>query len=459
MEGCRLGARVRFRNYSIEDNLDRWVTPLVDQRVLGFTSKAQVMHYALRKLVDQYLEWGIHPWSTRKQQNPSNYASIAAAILILASIATVALTQPGLTGAATVALDVPRIYNEYAPFIDFFLYLAFFIGIVQVGLGKTLPNKAVTISLATILAIGAASMEPIFGFTLRTFGPVAVGIFLLVSGVLIYRTLRAFEVHRLGAGAVVVILLYLGLAAFLPDLNATLTRAVPVLPLLIVLIVAILVARFSSTGKFGPLPREVATDIAPELAEEAQLVRSFIARTSATRKDSRGLLTALTELLQLVDRVGTVPDARNALAQRMKQVLPTVHPLEDEVGALEDLVSRLERVDLRLFADLKRVYPRLEQKDQKAVRAEIREAVAKVGAEERIRKLAKQIREHATTLRSLIDKSERALRDADIERSRDAIEQAISHEQSAEHLLDEIKDLESALEELTTRELKSLPEK
>ena len=180
--------RARFRNFSIEQRLEEWVTPLVENRVLGFTSKAQVMHYALRKLIDQYLEWGIHPWSTRKREDPASGPAIALSILLFVGLLALMSVHPGVTGAATYSLDVPRIYQEYSPFVDFFLYLAFFIGVVQVGLGKTLQSKAVTISLATMLALGASAMEPVFGFTLRSFGPVAVGVFLLIAGLLVYRT-------------------------------------------------------------------------------------------------------------------------------------------------------------------------------------------------------------------------------------------------------------------------------
>ncbi len=423
------------------------------------------MQYALRKLCDQYLEWGIHPWSTRKQQDPRSSGAVAAAVILVASIAGVVglfALHPGVTGAATASFDVPRIYDEYAPFIDFFLYLAFFIGVVQVGLGKTLNNRAITISLATMLALAVASMEPIFGFTLRAFGPVAVGVFLLMAGVLVYRTLRAFEIHRVGAGAVIVILLYIGLAAFLPDLNASLTRTIPVLPLLLVLIVSFFVVKFSDS-KFAStpgrvMPREVSADVAPGLAEEERLVREFLARTGKEAKgDARALLANLGELLDLIDRAGTVPEARNLLAQKLRQVLPKVHPIEDAMDIVDKLADQTQRVDLRLFVDLKNVYPKLPPKDQRAVRDEIREAMTKLGVEKRLKELARRTREHTAALRTQIGKAEQFLRSADIEKARNAIEQAIAQEQGAEHVLDEIKDLQTALHELTRRELNSLP--
>lgn len=67
-------AQPRFKNYSVDTRLDEWATALVEHRVLGFSSKAQVLQYALRRLIDQYLEWGVHPWSSyfRKQQDPRN---------------------------------------------------------------------------------------------------------------------------------------------------------------------------------------------------------------------------------------------------------------------------------------------------------------------------------------------------------------------------------------------------
>lgn len=451
----------RFRNYSIEQRLEEWVTPLVEHRVLGFTSKSQVMHYALRRLVDQYLEWGIHPWSTRKQQDPRNPKAASIAVLAVVAVAVlVGLFQasPGIDGA--VWLDVPRIYLEYSPFIDFFLYLAFFIGIVQVGLGKVLQNRAVTISVATMLAIGAAAMEPVFGFSLRAFGPVAIGVFLLVAGTLIYRTLRAFEVHRIGAGAVIVILLYLGLATFLPEANASLSRAVPVLPLLVVLVVAFLVAKFSESrfpSTARSIPHDVATDVAPGLAEEERLVREFLSRQSKDSNNAGALLSSLTELLNLIDRVGTVPEARNLLAQRLERILPKVLPIEQAMEELDELVEKAQRVDLKLFVDLKSVYPKLTPKEQREVRGEIREAMTKLGVERKLQQLSRRTKERATDLRGLLNKCEQFLRAADVERARRMIEDAIAEEQEIQSLLVEIQEIETAIHELTKRELKSLP--
>jgi len=450
--------RARFRNYSIEQHLDDWISPLVENRTLGFTSKSQVMHYALRKLLDDYLALGIHPWSKQKQKDPSAPAHIAAAVLVVAAASVAAFLMPGVSGA--IALDVPHIYNEYAPFIDFFLYLAFFVGVVQVGLGRTLPNRAITISLATILALGAASMEPVFGYTLRSLGPVAVGLFLLISSLMVYRTLRAFEIHKIGAGVIVIVLLYIGLAAFLPSVNAALMHTTPVLPFLTVLILAILVVKFSDSrfvAKSQLLPREILPD-APGLAEEERLVRRFLAKNKEGKKDEQALLAGLAELLELLDKVGTVPEARNLLAQRFKQILPKVHPIEEHMENVESLAEQVERVDLKLFADLKNVFPKLSEQDRKAVRNEIKQAMNKLGIEKQLKELAKRVRQHTANLREHLEKAEQFLNDADLSQARERIHLALARERGAAALLEDISSLESALLELTTRELKSLPE-
>ena len=452
--------KARFRNYSIEQNLDDWITPLVENRVLGFTSKAQVMNYALRKLVDDYLAWGIHPWSSRKQQDPRISTAVAAAVVVSVLAGTLFVASPSLTGAVTSYLNVPLIYEEYAPFIDFFLLLAFFLGIVQVGLGRMIQNKAVTVSLATMLALGAAAMEPVFGFTLRAFGPVALGVFLLISSMLVYRTLRAFEVHKLGAGLVVLVLLYLGLAAFLPAVNHALLQTTPVLPLIIVVLLAILITKYSESTPFrqlNPLPREIVRD-APGLVEEEMLVRQFLTENKHAKKDEQSLLAELAELVELLNKVGTVPEARSMLAQHFKQLLHRVHPLEESIERIETLEEQVERVDLKLFADLKGIYPKLEPKEQRAVRAEIKQAMAKLGIEKQLKELARRVRQHVTSLREHLDKAQQLLADADLAGANERVHLAISREQMAAALFRNITELEEALLGLTTRELKSLPE-
>jgi hypothetical protein len=95
-------------------------------------------------------------------------------------------------------IDLSRLYERYAILIDLAIYLLIFVGLAQVTLGKRFQGnggKAIAIGIGVSLAISLAIAEQLLGFSLRSFGPIAAGIFLGILGVMIFRL-----VQHLGGG-------------------------------------------------------------------------------------------------------------------------------------------------------------------------------------------------------------------------------------------------------------------
>ena len=90
-------------------------------------------------------------------------------------------------------LDISKLYESYTVFIDFAIYLMVFVGISQITLGSRFQGKggkAITIAIGISLALSLAISEKYLGFSLRSLGPIAVGIFLAILSVMIYRLIK-----------------------------------------------------------------------------------------------------------------------------------------------------------------------------------------------------------------------------------------------------------------------------
>ena len=84
-------------------------------------------------------------------------------------------------------------YERYGAIIDFFVYLLLFGGLARVTLEKRFPGRggqALTLALGLALALALAVAERTMGFNLGSLGPLALGIVLLLLGVLCHRLLR-----------------------------------------------------------------------------------------------------------------------------------------------------------------------------------------------------------------------------------------------------------------------------
>lgn len=476
--------RARFRNYSIEQNLDEWVTPLVEQRVLGFTSKAQVMHHALRTLIDSYLEWGIHPWSTHKREESRLVSKAAMAVfLLLAGVgftATIAGGLGGITGAVVgTSLNIPATYDQYALFIDFFIYFAFFLGVVQVALARTLPSRAVAVSLALALAIGVAAMEPVLGFNLKSFGPVALGFFILLVGFLIYRTLCAFEIHRFGAVAIAFFLLYFGLLLYMPRFYEWLSVKFPVLPFALIVVLVFLVMKLSDRlmpfphgrglpGRPGPtpgplpapipVPREWMQEYYPALQEERQAIETYLGSLERkARKTSKDVVTELAYVVELLDKFGNSPQVGPLIARKLSELLPRESEIEEMLDHLERIVGQVQRVDTRLFTQLKQVYPKLDPIQKRRVREELQEELGRLNAAQKLRELNVKVREHLAAVKAAVTTAAQALSRGLVEEAKTALRQAVQQEQQATRLIEEMRAFEELIAELVKKELRSIP--
>ena len=96
-------------------------------------------------------------------------------------------------------LNFGRLYDQFSHTIDLTVFFMLFLGLSKVTLGKKFEGKGgnlICIAISSALAISLLLLERSMGFSLRSFGGVAVLIILAVTSVLLYMMFRSFEVSR-----------------------------------------------------------------------------------------------------------------------------------------------------------------------------------------------------------------------------------------------------------------------
>ena len=116
--------------------------------------------------------------------------------------------------------DIAGTYQNAYQFIDFALYLIFFISVTKYALAKQIDNKKMRNSLAIILGISFAIAMSLFGqrwgFMIGNLAPMAGLLFLAVLGMIFFKLLRDLGEKAPGAGAFAFLLLFFSITAIVP---------------------------------------------------------------------------------------------------------------------------------------------------------------------------------------------------------------------------------------------------
>jgi hypothetical protein len=216
--------RAHWKSFSLEENLDEWIKPLVEQKTLGLVSKAEFQTQAIREKLEKYIELGIHPWSRfRAETKPATHLPVGVMLAVaLASIAGLTLLQPSTTGLIVdplIGLQPLTLYDRYHIFADFLLFTALFTSAAYVTIGRRFGHSGIAVSLGIILAVALTAAEPVLGFSVRSFGTLAVLVLLLLTGTALYHGITGFGLKRLPAAFLSILLILLGVVVYAPKLG------------------------------------------------------------------------------------------------------------------------------------------------------------------------------------------------------------------------------------------------
>jgi len=131
-------------------------------------------------------------------------------------------------------LNITRVYDQYAGFIDLLVYLVVFNGVARVALEKRFSGRSGSLlvnGIGVVLALAMVIAQSQFGFNLRSFGPVAGVLLLVVVGVTLHGFLRRVGASQGLSSSLAVLVLYFSLSALSPDLLLSVLERLPWLSL------------------------------------------------------------------------------------------------------------------------------------------------------------------------------------------------------------------------------------
>ena len=127
-------------------------------------------------------------------------------------------------------LDISSLYDQYSLIIDAIIAFFIFFGIAKVTLGNRFEGrggKAIIIGVGLGLSTGFLLMERTLNFSLRSFGPLAVAIILILVGFVFYNLLLSLGFNHTNSICLAYIIDYLSLKLVSPTIFDWIAQTVP----------------------------------------------------------------------------------------------------------------------------------------------------------------------------------------------------------------------------------------
>jgi hypothetical protein len=367
-------------------------------------------------------------------------------------------------------LDISKLYDNYTVFIDFAIYLMVFVGISQITLGSRFQGKggkAITIAIGISLALALAISERFLGFSLRSLGPIAVGIFLAILSVMIYRLVKQLGGDFAVSGSLAYIIILLFLTATMQGFFAWINKNTPLLGLGLVIgffwaaykVISHLFRGKKLSEKLGEKFKEAKTESAAEITQMNRskgFQRSQIKPiTKQAFKASDQILNELTEILKSIEKYGHLPDARAEIKKQIEKILPEQMELMETVKTLQTRHGRILAFDTGVYSqEFQNRYRELSGPEKAAMKKELEDEYIKLGIEKQLPVLERQIEDYQVGIRNYLNQTSSSLMSGNIENAKASVKKAISLEQQTKTILDRLRNLEKQIFKHTKRELK-----
>jgi len=373
-------------------------------------------------------------------------------------------------------IDISSTYDAYSSFIDFVIYAILFVGISQATLGKRFQGrggKAVVSAIGMVLALGLAISERTLGFNLRSFGPLAAGLFIFLVGFCLYLAIKTMGVGGVSAGSIALVVTYFSIRAVAPSffdwmMGNPYTSWIHAVLVIAVIISAYRVIRLILPGKninlgkeakgllgqAGKAPKEMMDRIRAEKQEKNFIEARLEKIIEAADKTSRQILEDLEEMKKLIEEFGATAKGQFLIGKKMEILSPKEHQVLKSFASLKQMVQKLSKFDWQNYEKLKDEYRKMTAKARKQVEDEFRDEWRKIGAEKEITRLEEAIAKYDQNFTHAVRMVMASLK---ANRQRDAlvwIDEAIKWEKGVQKSLQEIEELEKKLVKYTKWEIK-----
>jgi len=255
------------------------------------------------------------------------------------------------------ASNFPSFYEASWPLVDALVFLLIFVGLARAVFEKRFPGqggKALMIGVGVALTIGMVWAEIEYGISLRSFGPYAAGIILLLLSMMLFHVGRAMG---LGVGGSVALVVFLGIPLapqLLPGLGPLIGQLLP-------LVLLFWLASGAMSGRslwehsrlqtwmphrLNPLAGSVQPSEAHQLKVSDRAEKHEV--KDAVRQ-SRRVIKLLRRIRDSLQRGGLSPSAIEETSARLQELMKADHQLIYDLDRLQRTLGEIGQVDQEIL--------------------------------------------------------------------------------------------------------------
>ena len=373
-------------------------------------------------------------------------------------------------------LDLGSFYEKHHPWVDFAVYLVLFVSLAQMTLGRRFggrEGRAVAIAIGLALAVALAAMERTMGFSLRSLGPLAAAVLLVIVGALIFYLARQMNLGISTSASVALVMVYFLVRATTPNFFLWLVNNQLAAWVNLVLVIAVMISLWNlatlafssrrtdlsswgaSLGQVNHWPVAASSAwedqrLMNQEAQEALVIKNRLgAITRKTVKDSQEIIADIQEMIRVIREFGHDTKARVVIAQRIRDIAPKEAAILRQLALLIDLDLRLEKFDWKSFRNLKARLDKAPLQERERVKQEILAEKRKLISEERIKEFQKAFEKYDLNFRQCLKSAIDHLKTGLLAQSVDWLERAMKEEEEAMRVVQEMQAMENQLLKLT----------
>ncbi len=374
-------------------------------------------------------------------------------------------------------LDISTLYNHYCLIIDGTIFFLIFLGVCRTTIGKRFEGSggtAITTGLTLALTAAALIMEKSLNFSLRSFGPLAVVIVMLLVGFVFYSILLTVGFSHINALYLAYLVDYLSIRLVSPDIFDWIATTAPFVNgiLGIIFIIALakllfsLLPRSSKKSLSVKCPSGIAAktdtpDTNKKIGEDEagmdKIESKLLRYTKKEIKNSDELVETVEEMIRLIDQYGTVPQAVKELSSHLKNIQNMEHYTAAYFSYINKVLDRIGRFDNEFYSDLLADYETAQNSDQKKIlKKQITVEKKKREIEEALDDIEHYVARHSRQFNRHLTDAIRQVEDRNPSGAVQYLTSALHTEQKIKQLYEDMRTYESELKKLSTRNLKNL---
>lgn len=373
-------------------------------------------------------------------------------------------------------LDISSYYDGYHYWVDFFIFLGLFISVGKLTLGRRFggrEGKVLSVVVGLVLSLSLSLLEYKMGFDIRSFGPIAVAILVLLVGIVIFNLIKAIGLSNTGAGSFAYIISYFLVRGTLSDWIKALEGNSWFSWLDFGLMVAVLISIWKIIGSpwsgrdiksFGarsersssPQNMDLRININDEKQEMSLIKRDLRGITKEGRKEGGNILDRLREMVRIVEEYGSSDKARHLIAEKLNQIAPKENFILKQVAHLRDLSQKIEEFDIRFFKELQTRWNKVPDKEKDIVREEILIEKNKIITDRDLKEMETSLVRSDHDFRYSVSAAVECLKSNQPSQARGWLLKAIKYEEDALSIFKQMREIENRLLKLTEMEFRTL---